>query len=195
MRFGRYLLAAAVFASIISGCEFSRRERARAIRVGATAPELAGDDLDGRPMKLSDYRGKVVLLDFWGRYCSGCRALARLERSLVQQYRNRPFVVLAVNTDVRIADARDAMREEGATWRSWWDPHGEKGYAYHTPGYIPAIYLIDAEGKLRFLPPADLGPDDINNLLRQIEYLVRAAEGGRIAQGPWKRRPAICTSD
>src|SRR5438105_9037394 len=71
---------------------------AKAPRPGEPAPEIKGEDMDGKPLKLSDYRGKVVLLDFWGFWCAYCLRYIPHEKDLVRQYEGRPFVLLGVNT-------------------------------------------------------------------------------------------------
>ncbi|MHB1425168.1 MAG: TlpA family protein disulfide reductase [Gemmataceae bacterium] len=53
--------------------------------VGKPAPEIEAEDIDGKKFKLSDYRGKVVLLDFWGNWRPPCRAMYPHERSLVKR--------------------------------------------------------------------------------------------------------------
>ncbi len=52
--------------------------------VGKPAPEIEGADMDGKPFKLSDYKGKVVVLVFWGTWCGPCMAQVPHERELVQ---------------------------------------------------------------------------------------------------------------
>ena len=68
-------------------------------KVGAPAPEIDGEDLDGKPMKLSDYRGKVVVLGFWESAAPPCMAMVRRERTLADRLKDRPFVLLGVNAD------------------------------------------------------------------------------------------------
>jgi thiol-disulfide isomerase/thioredoxin len=69
------------------------------LQVGMTVPEIEGEDLDGIPFKLSDYRGKVVMLDFWGHWCPPCRAMYGHEQELTQDLSDQPFVLLGVNSD------------------------------------------------------------------------------------------------
>src|SRR5205807_10217545 len=91
-------LPLAVFVFLLLGC----------VEPGGTIPpsnarqsatEISGIDSDGREVKLSDYRGKVVLVDFWRDQCPPCRAGHIHERSLVQKFVGRPFVILGVNVD------------------------------------------------------------------------------------------------
>jgi hypothetical protein len=72
----RGLLLMLLAALLVSGCAKSRNtlrapqpvDEPSGLPLGAAAPEIAGEDLDGLPFKLSDYRGQVVLLDFWGNW-------------------------------------------------------------------------------------------------------------------------------
>src|SRR5215210_1120136 len=69
-------------------------------RVGNVCPEVAGFDADDKPVKLSDHKGKVVLISFWGTWCPPCRQQLPHERELVTgKYKDRPFVILGVAQD------------------------------------------------------------------------------------------------
>ena len=93
-------------------------EELHTLSVGKVAPEIAGEDTDGQPLKLSDYRGKVVALAFWGNWCSLCRSTFPYERSLVMRMKGRPFVLLGVNSDHGTAIARALAEDQTITWRS-----------------------------------------------------------------------------
>ena len=71
----------------------------RNLTIGKTAPDIVGDDLDGKPLKLSDYRGKVVVLDFEGNGHSLGRDVYAYERSLVKRLEGKPFALVGVNSD------------------------------------------------------------------------------------------------
>ena len=151
----------------------------RNLAVGKPAPEIIGTDLDGQPFKLSDYRGKVVLLTFWAGWCGACRDIAALERSLAETMRGRPFVLLGVNSDADMVKLKEQMNREHVTTRSWCDGGGNA----NTPGPIarrfnvhgwPSLYLLDAHGIIRqrfFDTPSN------QRLNSAIAALVQTAEG------------------
>ena len=98
----------------------------RGLAIGKTAPEITGEDLNGRPMKLSDYRGKVVVLDFWGDWCGPCRAMYPHERSLVNRLDGKPFALLGINSDSDPQKLKARMKEENVTWPFWRDGGAQK---------------------------------------------------------------------
>jgi RNA polymerase sigma factor (sigma-70 family) len=121
------------------------------LAVGKPAPEIKGVDFDGKPLSLSDYRGKVVALIFWGTWCGPCMREIPREKALVERMKGRPFAMLGVDADGNADYARKLMEELGVTWPNWND--GEPGDGpiaklYHVRGY-PTIYVIDAEGKIQ----------------------------------------------
>jgi thiol-disulfide isomerase/thioredoxin len=71
----------------------------RRLSVGKIAPEIEEQDLDGQKLRLSDYRGKVVVLTFWGTWCGPCMAMVPDERKLVERYAAKPFAIVGVNSD------------------------------------------------------------------------------------------------
>src|SRR5262249_45184922 len=126
----------------------------RNLAVDKPAPEIAGTDIDGQSFKLSDYRGKVVLISFWADWCGACKDIAALERTLAATMRGRPFVLLGVNGDGDTVKLKERMRAEHVTARSWCDGGGSA----NTPGPIarqfnvhgwPTLYLIDERGIIR----------------------------------------------
>ncbi len=65
---GRAVLFVGLTAVLIAALFYSSRNRSASHRKGMPAPEIVGQDIDGRPMRLSDFRGQAVLLDFWGNW-------------------------------------------------------------------------------------------------------------------------------
>ena len=121
------------------------------LAVGKLAPEIIGVDFHGKPLKLSDYRGKVVALVFWDTGCGPCMREIPREKALVERMKGRPFAMLGVNTDADAEVARKVMEAQGITWPNWRDGgpgDGPIAKLYHVRGY-PTIYVIDAQGKIR----------------------------------------------
>jgi thiol-disulfide isomerase/thioredoxin len=122
----------------------------RRLGVGREAPEIEGEDLAGRKIKLSDHRGKVVVLTFWGTWCGPCMRMVPQERKLVERLAGKPFALLGVNADTDEAKVKAAEAKEKITWRSFRD--GESGpiaAAWNVHSW-PTIYVLDAKGVIRY---------------------------------------------
>ncbi|MFQ5734001.1 MAG: peroxiredoxin family protein [Planctomycetaceae bacterium] len=121
------------------------------LAVGKTAPDVHGEDADGVKFRLSDYHGKVIVLRFWGDWCPFCRSMFPQERELVNALRDKPFVLLGVNSDPR-ARLKKAQKEKNLVWRSFWDggtTAGPIARAYRVKDW-PTIYVIDHRGIIRY---------------------------------------------
>ena len=95
------------------------------------------------------------------------------ERSLVERYRDEPFVLLGVNVDVSREVLQSTQNERELNWRSWWDgPGGPIATRWGVTG-LPAVYLLDHRGVIRF---ESLGVPDFGDLEKRIESLVREAK-------------------
>ena len=69
------------------------------LQVGKPAPNIEAEDLDGLTFSLTEYRGKIVMLDFWGHWCRPCRAMYGHEQQLVEKLGRTPFALIGVNSD------------------------------------------------------------------------------------------------
>ncbi|MEM9411378.1 MAG: TlpA disulfide reductase family protein [Planctomycetota bacterium] len=144
--------------------------------VGMKAPEIEAKDLDGIEFRLSDYSGKIVMLDFWGHWCGPCRRMYPEERELVQRLAGTPFVLIGVNSDQDLEFAREAVQSEGLAWRHFWNgPAGTRGpiaKAWNIDAW-PTVYLMDGNGVIRYKDV--LGSDltgAIETLLAEIGHQV-----------------------
>jgi len=123
--------------------------RIRHLRIGQPAPELVGEDIDGAPIRLSDYRGKFVVLWFWETVSDSSMSRIDQYKDLVAKMKGRPFTLVGVNEDA--AEKRDKVKEvvkkEGITWRSFW-AGGRDGDLLRPWGFpsCPTSYTIDAKG-------------------------------------------------
>lgn len=123
------------------------------LQVGCVAPDIEGHDLDEIPFKLSDYQGKVVMLDFWGHWCPPCRAMYDHERYVTQKLADKPFALIGVNSDRKLDYARDAVRDESLSWRHFWNGEGGTNGKISSTWNVeawPTVYLIDQDGVIRF---------------------------------------------
>ncbi len=129
-----------------SAAYVSEETSARAERIGKVATAWEAKDIDGKPTKLSDYRGKVVVMDFWYRNCGWCiHAMPQVAR-LSEEFRNQPVAVLGMCTDEKEADARaviDAMGLKYPTIKAAGIP--EK---YGVQGF-PTLIVVDRRGLIR----------------------------------------------
>jgi RNA polymerase sigma factor (sigma-70 family) len=156
-------------------------------RVGQTAPDIEGEDLDGRPMKLADYRGKVVLLSFWASWCGPCMRLVPHERALQQRLAGKDFALVGVNGDSRPEELRQALEKNPVTWRSFKSKREGKpsiAQEWKVLGW-PTLYLIDRDGVIRKRWVGAPPPDELD---REVDQLVGVAPRtgflDRVYKGP-----------
>ncbi|MBI5396718.1 MAG: TlpA family protein disulfide reductase [Verrucomicrobia bacterium] len=120
----------------------------KSLRPGQPAPDTAGKDLENKAMKLSEFRGKVVVLVFWNS-ADTCKLIVPQHKALEGRLMGKPFVFLGVNGDRERGDGRKFARKEGITYRTWQDgPKGPLAQAWGVVGY-PVIYVVDATGVIR----------------------------------------------
>jgi len=116
---------------------------------GRVAPEITGTDVAGKPMKLSDARGKVVVLLFWGTWNNEAEKTLDLTRSLAARMAGKKFEVIGVNGD-EAAILREMHAAKSVTWRNFSDANGEIAAIYRVRDW-PVAYVLDAEGKIQFI--------------------------------------------
>jgi thiol-disulfide isomerase/thioredoxin len=139
---------------------------------GKPAPAIDGIGMDGKSLKLSDYRGKVVVLVFWGTWCGPCMQEVPHERELAERYKGRPFAFLGVDCESNKAAALKVMKDQGITWPNWNDGDPGEGpiaQTYHVRGY-PTTFVIDARGVIRHQYLLGSGLD------KAVEDLIKEAE-------------------
>lgn len=132
-------------ASRISAVIFEKNN----LSVGSQAPEIIGDDHTGTIFKLSDYRGKVVQLTFWGSWCGPCMAMVPHERKLVEKWQDRPFVMIGVNSD-NPTKLKQLVEKRTVTWRSF--NNQQKDFKISDRWNVsawPSLYIIDHKGVIR----------------------------------------------
>jgi thiol-disulfide isomerase/thioredoxin len=121
------------------------------LAVGKVAPEIEGTDLDGKKFKLSDYRGKIVMLFFWGDWCAPVRAMYPQLRSLMSKLQDEPFALIGVNSDINRGRIRGTTDNLQLGWRNFWDrnSHGPISRAWQVNSW-PSVFVLDREGVIRY---------------------------------------------
>jgi thiol-disulfide isomerase/thioredoxin len=115
--------------------------------IGRPAPSFQLNDMEGRLVSLEDFKGKVVLLDFWATWCGPCRmTMPELER--LQQEHPDDFVLLAINLGDDEKEIESYMQSRRIQTRVLLDSDSAVGRSYGTSS-IPVQFIIDKEGILR----------------------------------------------
>jgi cytochrome c biogenesis protein CcmG, thiol:disulfide interchange protein DsbE len=117
------------------------------VGVGSRAPGFQAIDLrTGRPARLADYRGKVILLNIWATYCIPCRTEMPAIERLSHRLAGTDFAVLAVSVDVVDSTTVNAfVKAFGLTFDVWHDGPGLTQRLYQTTG-VPETFIIDRDG-------------------------------------------------
>jgi thiol-disulfide isomerase/thioredoxin len=124
----------------------------RHLAIGKTPPEIEGEDLDGKKLKLSEFRGKVTLVVFWAGWCGPCMGDVPHEREILKRYEGKPFAIVGINGDKDAAAGRAAVQKAEIPWRSFADCKGGSGpivKRWNVDSW-PTLYLLDGTGTIRF---------------------------------------------
>lgn len=134
---------------------------------GSPAPEFSLQNLDGETVALADYRGEVVLLNFWATWCGPCR----LEMPVLQDYHSRfsgqGLTVLGVNFDEPREDVAAFQRELNLTFPLLLDPGGAVQDLYRIRGY-PSTFVVDRDGMISTVHIGVLAESQVQEYLQQV---------------------------
>jgi thiol-disulfide isomerase/thioredoxin len=122
------------------------------LSVGNVAPDITGKDIDGKKLRLRDFRGGVVMLSFWASWCGPCMQMVPSEVRLSERMKGKSFAMIGVNGDSRLDDAKKAMERNAMTWPSFYTgdgPYGPISEAWNISGW-PTAYILDRKGVIRF---------------------------------------------
>ncbi len=136
--------------------------------IGAMAPELAFKDPDGNVRKLSDLKGKIVLIDFWASWCGPCRRENPNVRNIYAKYHDQGFEIYSVSLDRDAANWKKAIADDGLVWPNHvsdlkqWQSEGAAIYGVRS---IPSTFLLDREGRI---VAKDLRGSALENAVKEL---------------------------
>ncbi|AMP97623.1 Thioredoxin [Pedobacter cryoconitis] len=127
-----------------------RMAKLKSVQIGQLAPDFTMNTLDGKTVKLSDLRGKYVLLDFWASWCQPCRQENPNVVKVYNKYKDRKFTILGVSLDKDPVAWKQAVIADGLTWT-----HASELKDFESPTVrmyqveaIPSSFILDPSGKI-----------------------------------------------
>jgi peroxiredoxin len=141
----------------------------RITAIGSIAPDFIQNDVNGKPVQLSSFRGKYVLIDFWASWCGPCRQENPNLVRTYNKYKGKNFTVLGVSLDKESGkgDWLAAIKSDKLEWMQvsdlkFWNNMAATLYGVHS---IPQNFLIDPQGKI---VAKSLRGDDLDNKLEEL---------------------------
>ncbi len=152
------------------GCQAGAKlDQALKELAGIEAPDFTQPDVNGHPVKLSDYHGKYVLVDFWASWCAPCRRENPALVKTYEKYQGKGFEILGVSMDSEKDKAKwlKAIEDDGLTWKQVGDLKGWENEAalLYKVSMIPFNFLVDPEGKII---ARDLRGDGLQEKLQEL---------------------------
>lgn len=152
-------------ALMLSSCS---RPPSSPLQIGSPAPKFALPDLNGRQVSLDQFKGRIVMLDFWATWCGPCRMTMPLLGNLEKEYRGT-MTLLAVNLQEPRNIVREYVQKQNVNSQVLLDENGSVGEVYGTES-IPMQVLIDKEGIVRHIQ-IGFSPRMAAQLRSQIESI------------------------
>lgn len=139
------------------------------LAIGSPAPDFTTPTLGGKTVRLRQFRGQVVLINFWATWCTACREEMPAIRRAWEQYRSKGFTVLEVNYRETDGSAmRRFLKEVGVPFDTALDPDGKIAAAYGASIGLPVSVFVDRDGKARTIQLGQMAPALINQRIQAL---------------------------
>jgi peroxiredoxin len=144
---------------------------AATLQTGAPAPAFQLNSNAGKPLALADFRGQIVLLNFWASWCGPCRQEMPILEQLNRQYHGKGVTLLGVNVEPDSAAAVAWLKATPVTFPILFDTDSKVSSLYEVAG-MPNTVIIDRKGLVRYIHRGYAAGAE-NDYLNQIRALIR----------------------
>ena len=138
---------------------------------GGPAPAFTLSDITGQPGTLSQYKGQVVMVNFWATWCGPCQQEMPLLDQMYKKYKPAGFTLIGVNVDKEAPPVKDLLARTPVSFPVLLDPANEVSKAYHVDE-MPSTVIVDRKGQIRYIHRG-YKPGDENEYQDRIRQLIR----------------------
>ncbi len=135
--------------------------------VGAPAPDFVLTNLDGQQVRLSDLKGRVVLLNFWATWCGPCEAEMPAIQDRYTTFKGQGLVVLGINQDEDAETVRAFVERLGLSFTILLDPGAVVGELYRARG-LPMTFIVDRDGQIVIQKVGYMSDGQLDQYLSQV---------------------------
>ncbi len=135
------------------------------------APAFSLTTLSGQPASLGQYKGQVVLVNFWATWCGPCKQEMPLLNQMYKQYKPAGFTLLGINVDKDEPAVKELLARMPVSFPVLLDPANRTSKAYHVDE-MPSTVIIDRKGEIRYIHRG-YQPGDENEYQDRIRQLVQ----------------------
>ncbi len=146
-------------------------EETTIVKAGMEVPEFTAKMLDGTEIKISDLKGKVVLLNFWATWCGPCRQeFTRIQADIIERFEGKDLVFIALSRGEEKAKVEKFMKSQNYTFPAGLDSDSSIFQKFAT-NYIPRNFVIDRDGKVA-LATVGYEPEEFDEMIKFLEGML-----------------------